>query len=183
MPDFAQLPNVDIWMIHSDLQNTPKTPLPAGYRMRFFEEGDVEKWVELQQASDPFFTATAETFAKTLPGDTDYLSKRVMFLVDSVGRDVGTITAWEDNELTGNMIGQVHWVAIINDKQGKGLAKPLLAAVCQLLIELGYKEACLMTNTRRIPAVNLYRKFGFEPVLQNEIEKEAWVKIASELKY
>ena len=183
MSESIQPPDVDIWMIHLDLQKTPKSPLPEGYRMRFYEEGDVEKWVEIQQASDPFFKATAETFASSMPGDAAFLSQRVMFLVDPTGRDIGSITAWENDDLTGEIIGQVHWVAIVNEMQGKGFAKPLLAAVCQRLIELGHKEACLMTNTRRLPAVNLYRKFGFEPLLQNEIEKEAWAKIASELKY
>ena len=184
-----QLPDVDIAMFHRDLTNSPKIPFPAGYQMRFYREGDISKWVEIQRSADSLYKVTAETFASYLLGDTSFLSQRVMFLVDPSGRDIGSITAWQTADLpsinlaTKPFIGQVHWVAIVADQQGQGLAQPMLSACCQRMIALGHQQACLSTNTKRIPALNLYRKFGFEPILLNDTEKEAWSDIVPKLKY
>jgi GNAT superfamily N-acetyltransferase len=178
-----QLPNVDIWMTHPNLFQAPKFSLPAGYSMRFYRKGDIPVWVEIQQSADRFFEATSATFARSMPGETSLLSERVMFLLNAKSREVGTITAWQSSFLTTELIGQVHWVAIAAEVQGQGLAKPMLSAVCQRMIELGHTKACLSTNTRRIPALNLYLKFGFKPFFQNEIEHQAWEKIKPKLKY
>jgi ribosomal protein S18 acetylase RimI-like enzyme len=178
-----QLPNVNVWMIHHDLSRTPRFPMPTGYAMRFYRTGDVQTWVRIQQAAETFFVPTAEVFAKHMPGDTDYLSKRVMFLVDPSSADIGTITAWNDEQLSGREIGQIHWVAIVPDAQGRGLAKSMLSAACDVLRTHGYSEACLETNTRRIPALNLYLQFGFQPHLRDEAEREAWNIVAPRLKF
>ena len=108
-----QLPNVDVWMIHRDLANAPRYALPAGYRMRAYREGDVAAWVRIQQAAEKFSAPTAETFADSMAGDTDYLAARVMFLVDPAGVDIGTITAWNDAEFDGRDMGRIHWVAMV----------------------------------------------------------------------
>ncbi len=58
---------------------------------------------------------------------------------------------------------------IVPDLQGKGLAKPfkpLLSAVCTRLRELNFTRACLVTETARIPAINLCLKFGFVPEIE-----------------
>ncbi|MFK7801149.1 MAG: GNAT family N-acetyltransferase [Anaerolineae bacterium] len=183
-----ELPDVDLWMIHPDLTKTPKLSFPAGYQMRFYHDGDVESWVDIQRLADSLYKVNAETFASYLPGDIDELSQRVMFLVDPSGRDIGSITAWQKDDwkfdnLTQKHIGQVHWVAITADHQGRGLARPMLSACCQRMLELGHSQACLSTNTKRIPAVNLYRKFGFEPILKTDAQKEAWNDIAPKLHY
>ena len=178
----SQLPDVDIWMRHSSLGSAPIFSMPDGYHMRFYREGDVPNWVQIQQASDPFYKATARTFLGAMPGEEAYLAHRVMFLVGPDGRDIGTITAWQNNFLTGKLVGQIHWVAIITPEQSKGLAKPMMSAVCQQLKVLGHQQACLSTNTKRIPALNLYLKFGFEPYFENNDQKDAWKTIESELK-
>lgn len=177
------LPNIDIWMIHHDLQRVPSFLLPRGYRVRFYQEGDLETWVAIQQAADPFFVATAETFRSYLPGDLSYLSQRVMFLVDPADTAIGTITAWNTHIFQYADIGQIHWVAIVRSAQGRGLAKPMLRAACTELQARGYTTAVLETNARRIPALNLYLQFGFEPYPQSQAERDAWQRIAPQLKF
>jgi GNAT superfamily N-acetyltransferase len=179
MDEHAQ--HADVWMIHRDLARVPHYALPAGYRMRFYREGDLDSWLRIH-ATDRFFIPTAETFAAYLPGDTAYRATRIMFLVDPQGADIGTITAWNTDELFGRAIGRIHWVAIVPAAQGRGLAKPMLSAACVVLREQGYGEACLDTNTRRVPAINLYRHFGFEPFVRDERERAAWQAVAPWLK-
>lgn len=178
-----QLPNIDVWMIHHRLQRAPVFALPRGYRMRFYAEGDIQTWVAIQQAAEPFFVPTAETFLRYMPGDISYVSRRVMFLADPNGRDIGTITAWNDQLFQHNDIGQIHWVAIIPEAQGRGLAKPMLSAACAELQARGYTAAVLETNTRRIAALNLYLQFGFEPYPHTQAERDAWLSAAPHLKF
>lgn len=177
-----QLPDINVWMLNADLSNLPATAFPDGYRMRFYEPGDLATWLEIQ-ATDPFFVPTAETFTRAMPGDDAYLGTRVMFLVDPNGAAIGTITAWQTTELTGALIGQIHWVALVPAVRGMGLAKPMLSAACAVLREQGHQAVCLETNTQRIPALNLYLQFGFAPFVRSETEREAWEAVGPLLKY
>lgn len=176
-----QLPNVDVNMLHRDLRRAPSFPLPHGYRMRPYRPGDLDTWLWIQ-AADPFFVPTAETFAASMPGDDAYLGSRVLFLLDPAGAAIGTITAWSSAKLTGEEIGQIHWVALVPTARGRGLGKPLLSTACAALRERGYSRAFLETNTRRVPALNLYLQFGFEPLLRDEGEQAAWRAIAPHLR-
>lgn len=173
--------DADVWMIHPDLGSLPPASLPAGYRMRFYAAGDLATWLRIQ-AHDPFFVPSAETFATSMPGDTALLASRVMFLVDPGGDTIGTVTAWSNDRLTGREIGQIHWVALVPGARGRGLARPMVTAACALLQQRGYREACLETNTRRIPALNLYLRLGFTPFVRNEAERRAWRATAPRLR-
>jgi len=66
--------------------------------------------------------------------------------------------------------------------QGRGLSKPFLSIVLKRMRELGHDRACLVTQTVRIPAINLYRKFGFIPHIRNRLDKTAWQQIGPKLK-
>jgi ribosomal protein S18 acetylase RimI-like enzyme len=117
-----------------------------------------------------------------MPGDTERLSQRVLFLVDPSGSDIGSIIAWNDAELDGRDRGRIHWVAIVAEAQGRGLSKPMMSAACDALRKLGYTEAYLVTYTGLVPAINLYLAFGFKPHARNEAEREAWRTVAPHLK-
>jgi len=80
------------------------------------------------------------------------------------------------------MYGLVHWVAIVPEEQGKGLANPLMMAVCNRLKELGYNRAYLNTSTARLPAVSLYLNFGFMPEINNDRDKQVWEHVFTILK-
>jgi ribosomal protein S18 acetylase RimI-like enzyme len=57
----------------------------------------------------------------------------------------------------------------------RGLSKPLLSAACERLCALGYTSAFLITSTTFVPAVNLYRQFGFEPAIKNKEDRAKWL--------
>lgn len=176
-------PNCDVIMLHRDLARAPQDALPTGYRLRPYAAGDVATWVRLQQAAEPYFLPTAENFAASMPGDTAALAARVRFLVEPSGADIGTITAWHGTLEEGREIGQIHWVAIVPEAQGSGLAKPMLAAACALLRQHHHTSAFLETNTRRLPALNLYLRAGFAPYPRDAAERDAWRAVAPLLRY
>lgn len=174
-------PDVTVWMLHPDLGRIPSAAFPEGYRMRFYQPGDLATWLAIQ-AGDPFFVPTADTFAASMPGDDGYLGERVLFLIDPLGAAIGTITAWQTTALTGELIGQIHWVALVPAVRGMGFAKPMLRAACTVLREHGHAAACLETNTKRIPALQLYLQSGFAPFVRSETEREAWEAVAPHLR-
>lgn len=180
-----QAPNIDVWMINRNLPAAPRYPLPSGYRMRFYREGDAVAWAHIQQAAEKLMAPPPDeaTFFKEYGTDHAYLAERIMFLVGPDGSDIGTITAWNDSVFENREMGRIHWVAIVPSAQGIGLAKPMLSAACDVLRQHGYREAWLWTGTGRVPALNLYAHFGFVSYPRNEIDRAAWLAIAPQLKY
>jgi GNAT superfamily N-acetyltransferase len=179
----SQESSVDVWMVHRDLSHAPRFALPLGYRMRSYREGDVAAWVRIQNAADTMFVATAATFAESMPGDAIYLAERILFLVDPSGADIGTIAAWRDTGFDGSEMGHVHWVAMVPEAQGQGLAKPMLSAALDVMRARGDSAAWLETNTARLPAINLYLRLGFAPHPRDDVERRAWRAIAPRLKF
>ena len=173
--------NARLMMTMAQLAMTPNYAFPEGYRMRSYQPGDEAMWLQILSASERYETITREDF-HSIGTDEVLLTQRVGFLVDPAGRDIGTATAKVDAKWQNKMAGWVHWVAIVPAWQGKGLAKPMLSAVCRRLLQQGQTEAYLYTSTARIPAINLYRSFGFEPVITNEEERQLWRNLAPYLK-
>ena len=58
--------------------------------------------------------------------------------------------------------------------QGRGLAKPLLTALCHRLRQLGHDRAYLSTAAARLPAIKLYLQFGFVPLIRSEADELLW---------
>ncbi|MCU0511322.1 MAG: GNAT family N-acetyltransferase [Anaerolineae bacterium] len=174
--------NTPVWLYHPALKTVPVLPLPPGWHLRFYRPGDVAVWVNIQQQSDPFFTATAATFEQYMPA-ADRWPQRVLFLVNPAGEDTGTITAWNGDQFAGRDMGLIHWVAIVPAAQGQGLAKPMLNAALRVLVAHGYADAWLETGAARLPAINLYLSAGFVPARRGPDDTAAWQRLAPRLKY
>ena len=101
--------------------------------------------------------------------------------VDSENNAIGTSSAWF-YDLNGQHYGLIHFVAIIPEWQGCGLAKPLMSTICNLLKELGHDKGLLYTQSMRYPAIKLYSRLGFVPFIRNEKEQIAWDVILDKIK-
>jgi len=168
------LPNVSIHMVRPTLADVPKAPLPAPYSSRYYRPGDEATWVRIHNLADGLSVATRNMFEDQFGHDEQELRKRQLYLCDGEGDAIATVTAWHNVDYAGRPYGRVHWVAVVPAHQGRGLGKPLLAACLRRMVELGCKGAYLTTAPPRIPAINLYLRFGFRPVVRSEREREAW---------
>ncbi len=172
-------------MVRATLADIPVYPFPAGYTLRWYQPGDEVRWVAIQAVADRDNEITPQLFAQEfraagLPAallGAHRLEDRQCYLLDPAGRPIGTATAWVDDLSGDPTAGRVHWVAIVPAAQGKGLAKPLMTAVCQRLAALGHRTAYLTTALNRPAAVGLYLKFGFVPVLASDEDRARWRKL------
>ncbi|RPI61483.1 MAG: GNAT family N-acetyltransferase [Planctomycetaceae bacterium] len=161
-------------MVRSDLENIPQHPLPAGYSLRFYRDGDAATWTAIEQAADKFYNVTGERFVKEFGTEIPLLFQRCYFLVSPDGRDIGTTTAWYDRKYQGKRWGRVHWVAVVPEFQGKGLGKAMLSSAMNRLRMLGHRRAILGTQTPRLAAINMYLDFGFVPDMTTDNAAKAW---------
>ncbi len=167
-------PNQAVTMIRHHLDGIPQHALPPGYSFRWYQDGDREAWVRVQERSERYVSISPQLYDTEFGHNERELSRRQAFLLDAQRREIGTATAWFNDNYHGRPFGRVHWVAIVPEHQGRGLAKPLLTTVCNRLIELGHDCAYLCTHTVRRAAISLYLSYGFEPEIGNDEERKAW---------
>jgi GNAT superfamily N-acetyltransferase len=173
---------LDIRMSRENLDNIPCYSLPSGYSIRWYLPGYEKYWQAVQSLADEYTRVTPDLFKEQFGVNTQLLSERQCFLCDGEDKIIGTASAWLDNQGEKSP-GRIHWVAIIPQEQGKGLAKPLLTIICKRLKELGHSKTYLTTQSVRIPAINLYAKFGFAPVIDTNRDREIWEKLQKHIKY
>lgn len=173
---------IDIKMVRDNLDDIPEYGLPAGYSIRWYQPGYEEYWQKVQSLADEFTRVTPDLFEEQFGTDTQLLSERQCFLLDCEEDIIGTATAWLDNS-EEKSTGRIHWLAIVPQRQGRGLAKPFLTIICKRLKELGHSKTYLTTQSVRIPAINLYAKFGFTPVIDSDQDREIWEKLQKHIKY
>ena len=173
---------LDIRMIRDDLDAIPDFGVPDGYSIRWYQPGDEQIWRRIHLLADKYTQVKPDLFVREFGSNFSILAERQCYLFDSKNSPVGTASAWFDNRDEPSS-GRIHWVAIIPEERGKGLANTLLSTVCHRLKKLGHINAYLTTQTVRIPAINLYLKFGFIPSIDSERDKQIWERLQSHLKY
>ncbi len=169
--------NTKVIMERASLAAIPEYSLPQEFALRWYEAGDEAAWLQIQAAADRLNDITADLFRKTFGDEQTAHEQRICFLTTATGEPIGTAAAWWGEKGAEGRWGRIHWVAILPAFQGHGLAKPLLTVVCLRLRELGHTSAYLTTSAARIPALSLYRQFGFVPVIRDEMERAVWQEI------
>src|ERR1041385_1568619 len=166
-----------IRMIRQNLDQIPEFELPGGYSLRWYQPGDEENWLQIHLAADRLQPISRELYVREFGSDAALLAQRQSYLVAPDGRAIGTATAWFKDNFEGRTFGRVHWVAIVPEFQGRGLAKPLMSKICRRLRELGHDCAYLTTSTARLPAIKLYLGFGFVPLIRTPEDAEVWKRL------
>ena len=136
MPDAGGPP---VRMVREHLRDLPRHDLPAGYRLRGMTPSDVAAWLAVQRDAEPYLDIGDELFAQQFGTDESAIADRCLLLEAPDGGAIGTISAWrgsDDGDVSarlGEDPGRIHWVAIRPAWQGRGLAKPTLAAALALV--------------------------------------------------
>jgi GNAT superfamily N-acetyltransferase len=175
--------NVSVSMERDNLDGIEDYPLPAGYAVRWYEPGYERHWVDIHLKAERYAEVSHEVYLREFGTDAATLRERQCFLFDSQEVPIATATAWYEDDYHGRRYGRVHWVAMIPEYQGQGLSKPLLALVLTRMAELGHDRVFLRTSTARLPAINLYARFGFVPSLRIAGDRDVWEQLIPRLRY
>jgi len=171
-----------VTMVREDIEDIPAFTLPKPYRFRTYKPGDEETWYRIWTLADQEYRAVnPNTFAENFGHDIKALAARQFYVCDAKGDAIGTASAWFREDYKGKPWGLVHWVAIVPEAQGKGLAKPLMTHIMARLKKLGHPRAMLVTQPYRVRAIKIYLDFGFTPDLMSEIAFVAWRQVRDAL--
>jgi GNAT superfamily N-acetyltransferase len=173
--------NVRVHMERDNLRNIPRARLPAGVQVHWYRSGDEQKWVDIHRRAEKLVKVTLADHVRVFEERVEQLRRRQCFFLDADYAPIATATAWYENDFFGLPYGRVHWVAVVPRFQRRGLAKSLMAVVLRRMVELGHERAFLRTSTARLPAIQLYQKFGFRPSLRSEGERSVWQQLNERL--
>lgn len=168
----------ELLLKRDDLEGLPRYELPEGYRFVFYEQGDRDAWIATLQSAKEFDTYEQglEAWNRYYEGKDEELKTRMVFVVNEAEEKVATATAYYDicgRDKSG--AGWLHWVAVRRDEQGKGLSKPMIAYVLDVMRSLGYTHAKIPTQTTTWLACKVYLDLGFVPVPENAVRnKRGW---------
>ena len=168
-------------MSRPHLDNVPAFALPKEFSLRWHQPGDEQHWLDIHLAADKYNPITPELFSREFGEAHDVLKHRQCFLLDANQKPVATATAWFNDNFNGGSYGRVHWIAVVPAHQRRGLGKALMTIVCCRLRALGHLHAYLTTSTARIPAIKLYRGFGFVPLIRTADDAAIWREVEAEL--
>ena len=158
-------------MERDDLKEIAHYELPKGYRFAYYQPGDEDSWIAIEISAKELkdYAQGREVWQKYYGGLEETLLGRMLFIENEQGEKIATATAYNGPD----GVGQVHWVAVRREDQGKGLARPLISRTLERLAQLGHESAMLTTQTTTWVACRLYLNFGFHPAhscLQEEME-------------
>lgn len=77
--------------------------------------------------------------------------------------------------------GELGWVAGRSAHSGKGLGETVCSAVVARFLSAGYRRIFLLTDDWRLPALKVYLKLGFVPLLFEERIAERWQAVCDTL--
>jgi len=174
--------NKPVKMIRLNLKGIPQYPMPAGYLMRLYAPGDEAAWAAINGAADKYNKITPDKFKREFKEDVTELKRRCFFLREPGGRDVGTVTSWFNRDYHGRDMGRIHWVAILPEFQGRGLAKPMMTVAMNRLAEL-HDSAYLSTGIARFVAIRIYLDFGFVPEIETAGDLDRWELVRKALRH
>ncbi len=165
----ASLPQLD--MLRDDLERLPDIVIPEGYDLRTFEPGDETAWCEIMEGNVGS-NWTVEACREKMTSDPRFDPGNLFFATID-GQPVGSACAWTKNPDQRD-VGEVHMVAVLDSHRGKGLGHLVNAAVLHRLRDLGYKQAHLLTDAWRVPAIKSYLRAGFKPLHTHITHPERW---------
>lgn len=149
--------------------------IPAGYRLRSYEAGDEQGWVELLNANAELGEWNLERVRGILAGGL-----QGQFFV-AAGPQLAACAGVHDALLDGVAYWEIGWVASHPGHRGRGLGAQVTAAALAHALTLPTRPIVLRTDDFRLPAIKVYLKLGFTPLFDHSSYPERWRLIASRL--
>lgn len=166
------LPHIGVLMEKPDPAHYPAFELPDGYTFCTYEEGMMDDWSRLQYGVGQIESQeeAARIFKQEFMPFPKDLNEKSVFVKDNAGTIVAAAMLWNGNHF-GKTLQRLHWLAVADEHQGKGIGRALVTRVLELFQELKYEGSIyLTTQTWSYPAIAIYLQFGFRPYLGEKPE-------------
>ncbi len=157
-----------VFLHRPGLKGIHRRALPAGYEELRATDELTPRWVELLDSVFGGFSAADPPLVRS----PRWRSDRVK-LVAKGGVLVAVCVGWDEPSLWPRS-GQVFFTAVAEEHRCRGLGAFVVA---QLLMEFdheGLADAVVDTEVYRLPAIRLYMKLGFEPLITELAQDERW---------
>jgi beta-glucuronidase len=169
-------------MVRPDLRDIPQVPFPGGFGIRPMRLDEIGLWTDIERDAEPYFWVADDLFCREFGHDLQAVQWRCFIMTDRKGVGVGTISAWYNRDFKGQDYGRIHWLAVRQAYQRKGVGRAGLSFALNQLAR--WHERCyLITHTGRLPALKLYLDFGFVPDLDPPGAVEAWREVKGRLSH
>ena len=160
------------------LDSPPAVHLPEGYTLRTFQPGDETPFYELMGLAG--FGHWDDEIMQ--PWRDMVLPDGWFLIVDETGGQmVSTAIAHHRPDALHPFGGSLGWLAGHPEHAGKGLGMAISAAVVRRLLEFGYKNIYLNTEDWRLPALSIYLRLGWVPLLYLPDMEERWRDVCAKL--
>ena len=154
----------------------PKVPLPAaGYTLREAKPGDRHSYSQTFQTAFDEPSPFADLMRKTLPGG--------FFVVEHqpTGTVVAASTAAQYPKAQHPDGHSLQWVVAHSDHLGTGSGRATVAAATQVLADSAPNYSYLSTDDFRLPAINIYLKLGWQPLMFQHGQIARWAIVFERL--
>jgi mycothiol synthase len=160
------------------LAERPRIRLHADYALRTYQPGDETGWYGLMDGAG----FTGWDAARLAPTLTEILPDGWFFAVHrATGALAASAMATHAPQALHPFGGALGWVAGNPAHKGHGLGWVVCAAVTIRLLNAGYRNIYLLTDDWRLPALKIYLKLGYEPLLFAPDMAERWRTICEQL--
>ncbi|MCA1595040.1 MAG: GNAT family N-acetyltransferase [Chloroflexi bacterium] len=176
-PDPRQ-PQLRMTLGRDRLESPPPVNIPEGYALRTYRETDEAGYVALM-ARAGFAGWNRDRIAAMMQRVVPDGFSVIEHL--SSGKLVATAMAVHSPHDLHPSGGEMGWVAADPNHSGRGLGLAVCAAVTGRLLRGGYRNIYLLTDDWRLPAISIYLRLGYEPLLFCEGMQQRWEAVRSAL--
>lgn len=156
------IPDIAAWSFNDEL--------PLGFCTRTYSTGYEKYWsLIISESFNSEFNL--DKWEKEIVQKEGYKPERVFFIFNDEGIPCATASAMR---VGSEQHGYVHYVGTRPAFSGRKLGYHVTAAVTQSFKREGCKDAVLDTDAHRIPAIRVYLKLGYCPIIIHEKHREIW---------
>ena len=162
------------------LNSPPAVHVPIGYTLRTYRPGDEEGFYRVMDLAG--FTGwnievLRPWFSHILPDG--------WFLITHRATDTIVASAMSSHrpQEIHPFAGELGWVCADPEHKGLGLGMAVCASVVRRLLENRYKNIYLNTDDWRLPALSIYLRLGWVPLLYLPDMEERWRDVCLKLNW
>ena len=160
-----------VWMAKPDLTGCGEVHLPMGCGLRTYHAGDEWHWLYILRHADPAKSVKNAAFREAFSSHGAQLPRRLFFLVNPNGKDIGTAAAWPDDIWQDGSAGMLKEVVLLPEALDMGLYTDFVRAVLCRMAQLGHSRAYVWCG---IQDAEKYISLGFVPLVREAKDKKKW---------